>query len=169
MTSWIETPRTRLRPFEETDAEAAFAWFSDPEVMRFIPRGPDFEVAGTARRLATYREHHTRHGFSKWLILHRETGETIGDSGPMHLPDGIRVELGYRLARPYWGAGYAEEVARGWLAWWEVHQPGRPLYADVHPDHLKSQRVLTKLGFERSHMETVFEMPMWIYQHRRSE
>jgi RimJ/RimL family protein N-acetyltransferase len=45
--AWIETDRTRMRPFEEADADDAFAWFSDPEAMRFIPRGPDRMIEDT--------------------------------------------------------------------------------------------------------------------------
>src|SRR5258708_19799149 len=37
----IETRRLILRPFESSDAEAAFAWFGDAIVMRFTPTGAD--------------------------------------------------------------------------------------------------------------------------------
>jgi [ribosomal protein S5]-alanine N-acetyltransferase len=164
MSDRIETERTRLRPFEEADAEEAFAWFSDPEVMKFIPRGADVTLENTRRRIAGYREHQARFGFSKWLVIHRETGKAIGDSGLLHLPDGKRIELGFRFAKPSWGAGYAAEVGRGWLEWFDAHLAGEPLFADVHADHVKSQRVLAKLGFRPSHSEVVHEMPMVIYR-----
>ena len=163
---WIETERTRLRPFEENDADAAFVWFSDPDVMRFIPGGPDATLDETRHRIAGYREHQSRHGFSKRLIFHRESGEAIGDAGLYHLPDGKRIELGFRLAKSHWGQGYAAEVGRRWLAWFDTHLAGEPLFADVHPEHLRSQHVLEKLGFSRSHAETVFGMPMLIYTRR---
>ncbi|MES2597167.1 MAG: GNAT family N-acetyltransferase [Verrucomicrobiota bacterium] len=166
MTEWIETERTRLRSFEAADAELAFPWFSDPEVMHFIPCGPDSTLEDTRRRIAGYLDHETRFGFSKRLIIHRETGDAIGDSGLHHLPDGQRIELGFRLARPYWGQGYALEVGRAWLEWFDAHLQGMPLFADVHPDHLRSQSVLEKLGFARSHAEPVFGMPMLIYRRR---
>lgn len=166
MTEWIETERTRLRPFELTDAEQAFTWFSDPEVMRFIPQGADATLEDTRRRIVGYVDHEMRHGFSKRLIIHRETGVAIGDCGLHHLPDGQRIELGFRLARPYWGQGYAVEVGRAWLDWFDTHLSGTPLFADVHADHLRSQGVLEKLGFERSREEIVFGMPMLIYQRR---
>ncbi len=164
MADWIETERTRLRPFEETDAETAFAWFSDPAVMRFIPRGRDLTVEDTRARIAGYREHQARFGFSKRLIIHRETGQAIGDAGLFHLPDGKRVELGFRFAQAYWGAGYAMEVGRAWLQWFDTHFPGEPLFADVHAEHVRSQRVLARLGFRPSHEEIIFGMPMMIYQ-----
>jgi len=166
MTDPIETSRTHLRLFEATDAEAAFAWFSDPEVMRFIPRGADATLDDTRRRIAGYMEHQRAHGFSKRLIVHRATGKAIGDCGLHHLPDGKRIELGFRLARAFWGQGYALEVGQAWLEWFDVHFSGRPLFADVHPDHVRSQSVLEKLGFARSHEEIVFGMPMQIYTRR---
>jgi RimJ/RimL family protein N-acetyltransferase len=167
MTDWIETERTRLRPFEEADAEEAFAWFSDREVMRFIPRGADRTLENTRRRIAWYREHQTRFGFSKRIILHRETGRAIGDSGLFHMPDGKRIELGYRLAQPYWGTGLAAEIGRAWLVWFDTHRTGEPLFADVHAENLRSQRVLTKLGFQPSHSEDVLGMEMLIYLRKR--
>lgn len=163
MADLIETPHTHLRLFEATDAEAAFAWFSDPEVMRFIPNGPDTTLEDTRRRIAGYMEHQRLHGFSKRLIVHRETGEAIGDCGLYHLPDGVRIELGFRLALAFWGQGYALEVGQAWLEWFDTHLSGTPLYADVHAEHGRSQRVLEKLGFARSHEEIVFGMPMLIY------
>ena len=164
-TDWIETERTRLRPFEETDAEQARAWFSDPEVMRFIPRGADATLEDTQRRIAWYREHQARFGFSKRIIVHRETGQAIGDSGLFHMPDGKRIELGYRLARSHWGMGLATEIGTAWLQWFHRHLPGEPLFADVHADNIPSQRVLSKLGFVPSHSELLFEMPMLIYRY----
>ncbi|WP_395743559.1 GNAT family N-acetyltransferase [Prosthecobacter sp.] len=163
---WLETERTRMRPFEEEDAGHAFAWFSDPSVMQFIPGGADLTPEDSRRRIHRYREHQRHHGFSKRLILHRETGKPIGDSGLYHLPDGKRIELGFRLAKPYWGQGYASEVGRAWLAWFDTHHPGTPLFADVHADHLRSRRVLEKLGFDLSHSETILGMPMLIYRRR---
>ena len=163
MTDWIETERTRLRPFEESDAEEAFAWFSDSEVMKFIPGGPDAALEDTRRRIAGYREHQARHGFSKRIIIHRDTGKAIGDAGLFHLPDGERIELGFRLAKPCWGAGYAVELGRAWLEWFDTHLAGQPLFADVHPEHLRSRRVLEKLGFHPSHSELVLGMSMMIY------
>ncbi len=163
MTDWIETERTRMRPFEDADASAAHAWFSDAEVMQFIPLGRDASIEDTRRRIAGYRAHQEEFGFSKRVIIHRETGMPIGDSGLFHLPDGKRVELGFRLARAHWGQGYAVEVGRAWLGWFDLHLGGEPLFADVHPDHTRSQRVLAKLGFRHSHSESIHGMEMLIY------
>jgi RimJ/RimL family protein N-acetyltransferase len=101
----IETSRLVLRPFEPGDAEAAFAWFGDPVVMRFTPTGSDASIERTKARLANYQQHQTAHGFSKWIILDRRWGRAIGDSGLLVLQEYGWIDLGVRLAQSYWGKG----------------------------------------------------------------
>jgi RimJ/RimL family protein N-acetyltransferase len=111
----IETLRLCLEPFSSDDAAAAFAWFSDPEVMRFIPTGPDRLMGETKRRLARYIEHQTLHGFSKWIIRERASGQAIGDAGLVVLEDLGKIDLGFRFARSRWGRGLATEAASAWV------------------------------------------------------
>jgi len=70
----IETSRLILRPFEPSDVEAAFGWFGDPVVMRFAPMGHDKRIEETKAKLRFFMEHQKTHGFSKWLILDRDSG-----------------------------------------------------------------------------------------------
>jgi RimJ/RimL family protein N-acetyltransferase len=56
--SRIETSRLVLRPFQLSDAQAAFDWFGDPAVTRFTPTGPDESIEETIARLAGYQSHH---------------------------------------------------------------------------------------------------------------
>ncbi|HEY4187648.1 MAG TPA: GNAT family N-acetyltransferase [Polyangia bacterium] len=148
----LETPRLALRPFRADDVQAAFGWFGDPAVMRFVPGAADASLEATRARLAAYETHQAQHGFSKWMVFERATGLPVGDSGLLLLDatgemnaDG-EVDLGFRLARPFWGRGYATEVATAWvtLAFGELRLPR--LTAFCHPDNAASLRVLRKLG-----------------------
>lgn len=154
----METERTVLRPFESADAEAAFAWFGHPVVMRFTPGGPDTSIAQTEARLARYREHQVAHGFSKWIVLDRGTELPTGDSGLLVLAEGDSIDLGFRLAQPYWGQGLATEVGSAWVqvAFDELHL--QRLTAMVHPENAGSIRVLAKLGFGKDRRDTVMGM-----------
>ena len=154
----IETTRLILRPFESTDAEAAFGWFGDPLVMRFTPTGPDTSLEQTKARLAKYQEHQIAHGFSKWTIVYPGSARPIGDSGLLVLQEYDRIDLGVRLARPYWGKGLATEAASAWVhaAFDEFHLDR--LTAFVHPENLASIRVLEKLGFRIERRETIMGM-----------
>ncbi len=162
----LETARAQMRPFQLSDAEASHAWFSDPEVMRFIPSGPDQNLGQTQTRIARYMDHQARHGFSKWLIIDKNTQQPIGDSGFYHLPDGDRVELGYRLARPYWGQNFATEVASKWLEVASHFLNRSTLYAFALPENTASLRVITKLGFQHPHTEVLYgvEVPLYSLQ-----
>jgi ribosomal-protein-alanine N-acetyltransferase len=144
----VRTERTLLRPFTSADAEAAFSWLGDAEVMRFIPSGADQGIENTSERIERYVAHGERHGFTKWMVIEQASGCAIGDAGFFFMPDGARVELGYRLARSRWGLGLASEVAAKWLElahpWYQLET----VFAYCHPDHAASRRVLEKLGFE---------------------
>lgn len=154
----IETSRLILRPFEPTDAEAAFGWFGDPIVMRFTPTGPDASIGQTNARLDEYRKHQIAHGFSKWTIVDRNTGRLIGDSGLLVLQGYGWIDLGFRLAQPYWGKGLATETASAW-----VHAAFDELNLDrltalVHTENAPSIRVLAKLGFRVERQDTIMGM-----------
>lgn len=159
----IETSRLILRPFEPTDAEEAFNWFGDPVVMRFTPTGPDTSIGQTKTRLANYQEHQIVHGFSKWTIADRSTGRLIGDSGLFVLQDYGWIDLGFRLAQPYWGKGLATEAASAW-----VHAAFDELNLDrltalVHPENAPSIRVLAKSGFRVERQDTIMGMNSIIF------
>jgi RimJ/RimL family protein N-acetyltransferase/predicted metal-dependent hydrolase len=165
----IETRRLTLRPFESDDVEAAFAWFGDPNVMRFTPSGPDTSIEQTKARLANYQEHQTEHGFSKWIVLHRHLGRLIGDSGLLVLREYGWIDLGFRLAQPYWGQGLATEAACAWVraAFNDFHIDR--LTAFVHPENVASIRVLEKLGFLAERRDTIMGMNSIVFSLRANE
>jgi ribosomal-protein-alanine N-acetyltransferase len=164
----ILTERLLLRPFTLEDAAVTHTWFSDEEVMHHIPGGPDTTLEDTHNRIRRYLQHGVDHGFTKWLVTDLATGELLGDGGLYTLPADPRVELGFRFARQHWGKGYAAEMGRAWIPQFHALRPGEPLYGIVLPDHLRSQRVLEKLGFEPVSEEPIYGRAMKVYQHREA-
>ncbi len=154
----LETARLILRPFESNDAEAAYGWFGDPLVMRFTTTGPDKSLEETQMRLARYQEHQAAYGFSKWMILDRVSGASMGDAGLIDLKECGWIDLGYRFAKPYWGKGLATEAASAWVraAFGEFHFD--KINAFVHPENNASIRVLQKLNFQTVRRDTVMGM-----------
>ncbi len=152
----LETERTLLRPFQPADATDAFSWFGDAEVMRHIPLGADSTSADTAARLGRYIEHQECQGFSKWVIVDRQSQRLMGDAGLYFLPDGKRVELGYRLARAWWGQGLAVEVAQRWIEVAHEFIGETTLHAFAHPENTPSLHILGKLGFTYLQHETFY-------------
>lgn len=194
MANLIETQRLILRPFDRDDAVAAHAWLGDPEVMKHTPSGPDATVGITRDRLARYEEHQTRHGFSKWLVLERSSGQPIGDAGLLVLegdarperwrrglgegrPDrpaaasadpGPWIDLGFRFQRRSWRKGYATEVGAAWVSVAFGSLDFDRLNAFVHPDNIASMKVLERLGFLDDGPDEVQGMPAVCFTlHRR--
>ena len=98
------------------------------------------------------------HGFSKWIILERRSGRAIGDSGLLELQEYGWIDLGFRLASPYWGKGLATEAAAAWVrAAFDDYHIER-LTALVHPENVASIRVLEKLRFHAERRDTIMGM-----------
>jgi [ribosomal protein S5]-alanine N-acetyltransferase len=144
-----------MRPFSDQDVELAFAWFGDPEVMRYT-RGPDPGIDATRERIAGYRDQQDRLGFSKWLVLDKRTNAPIGDAGLLFLSEvGPLPELGYRLMRSRWGRGLGSEIANAWVstAFDVLGLTGVSAFA--HLDNGASHRVLEKAGFACTGRRTI--------------
>jgi len=148
---FLETPRLRLRPFVPEEAGAVFQYRRDADVMRYIAVGADKTLEDTQKVLDRYFAHQEKYGFSKWAVVLRETGEVIGDSGLLLVEDGPDFDLGYRLAREYWGKGFATECGCAWVEAAFSRFGLERVVAFAHPGNTASIRVMTKLGmrFER--------------------
>jgi len=144
----IETKRLILRPFEERDVDD-IAFYADPDVMRFIPRGPDDpsklkEIF--TRVLARSRDMWARHGFGLWAVELRQSGRVIGHCGLQHLDGGEEVEVFYLLDKPYWNQGIATEATKAALRFgFDVAGLSR-IVAIAIPENVGSLRVMEKAG-----------------------
>jgi ribosomal-protein-alanine N-acetyltransferase len=165
----IETPRLIMRPFEASDAEEAFAWFGDPQVMKYVPTGPDLSIERTQARLAGYLAHQAANGFSKWVVIDRTSGRLIGDAGLLRLdPQAVQgrqgwIDLGFRFLPHFWGKGLATEAAQAWVDAAFARFRLSRLVAIVHPDNAASLRVVQKVGFRQRGRETVLGMPCVVF------
>jgi RimJ/RimL family protein N-acetyltransferase len=107
----LETDRLYLSTWEEGDWERFKPIATDPEVMHFITGGrpwTDDEIRGFAERnQATFQER----GFCRWKLEEKTSGELIGFCGVGFLHGQPDPEIGWWLARRYWGEGLASEAA----------------------------------------------------------
>ena len=109
----LTTDRLALRPFSLDDVEAAFAFFGDPEVMRFSLNGPHVSRKTTEDFIQTNISRQARLGFSIWAVIERGSGSLIGMCGLAGFGHGVSgIELAYRLRRDRWGRGYATEAGQ---------------------------------------------------------
>ncbi|TXH51969.1 MAG: N-acetyltransferase [Burkholderiaceae bacterium] len=114
----LATPRLRLVAWQEHHLAPFAAMNADPEVMRYFPSTQD--EAQTRASVEAWQAQFAERGWSNWAVELQATGEFIGFVGlsvPRRvLPFSPCVEVGWRLARRFWGQGYATEAAREALA-----------------------------------------------------
>jgi RimJ/RimL family protein N-acetyltransferase len=107
-------PVVRLRVPTDEDAVAWHRAFAHPDVMEFHG-GRIAELSVYEELTARQRRHDAERGFCLWTMLD-ESGQVLGFTGaqPWEQQWGPKgeIEIGWRLAREYWGRGYATAAAR---------------------------------------------------------
>ena len=106
----LETERLLLRQFRESDLDAYHAFCSDEEVMRFL--GPTLNRADAWRSMATVLGHWKLRGYGMWAVAEKSSGALVGRIGPWKPEGWPELEIGWTLARQFWGHGYATEAAK---------------------------------------------------------
>jgi ribosomal-protein-alanine N-acetyltransferase len=158
----LRTPRLTMRPLVFDDADALFAVYGDPEVMRFSIAGAHRSRADTFAWIRDPIEHQARHGFSTWAVRPSNDAEPIGTCGLEFLPDG-RVEIGYRLRCDQWRKGYATEAARAWLDYGFSRLGLGRVVAMIEEANRPSIRVAEKLGMRAGATEIFHGIPVIVH------
>ena len=145
---FVRTERLLLRPGWIEDAPALHRAIADERVVRNLALAPwPYALADAEAFLARERPAQTPS-----LLIFRRGGaapQLIGGIGLGPMPEG-GIELGYWLARPHWGQGYATEAGRAAIAMARHSLRLRRLHSGHFVDNPASGRVLAKLGFRDS-------------------
>ena len=111
----LETERIVLDGWQLHDWKALRPIATDAEVMRYITGG----VAWSDEQIRSFVEKqvklYSKRGFCRWKLLVKASGEMIGFCGAGFWRDAEEPEIGWWLARRYWGRGLATEAARAAL------------------------------------------------------
>lgn len=148
----IRTERLLLRGWRPQDREPFAALNADPEVMARLPTTltrPESDALVDVIE-AEFEEC----GYGLWAVevpgeapfagfvgLHRATFEA--DFTPA-------VEIGWRLARPFWGRGYATEAAREVLRFAFDVAGLDEVVSFTSVGHARSRAVMERVGLQRS-------------------
>jgi RimJ/RimL family protein N-acetyltransferase len=142
---FTRTERLLLRPGWAEDAPALAAAIADERIVRNLATAPwPYRVRDAEALLAQPRDPL----LPALLVFERTDGapRLVGSCGLGRRPSGA-VELGYWIARSFWGRGIATEASRALLD--IARALGLPsLQASHFLDNPASGRVLEKLGFE---------------------
>jgi RimJ/RimL family protein N-acetyltransferase len=141
---FARTDRLLLRPIWPEDASALDQAIADEAIVRSFARAPWLCAGQDADRIARAKASPM---FPNFIVMRRTDGapQLIGSCGLGERDGG--VELGYWIARPFWGQGYAAEAAKAVVGIARAlgHQK---LVARHFTDNPASRRVLRKVGFQ---------------------
>lgn len=165
----LETERLVLRPFQESDLDAYAALCADPEVMKYLnAAGSPISRADAWRQMAMYLGHWELRGFGTWAVSELASGEFVGRVG-LHYPEGWPDgELGWTIARKFWGRGYAGEAARASIAHAFSTLGWSHLVSLIHPDNHRSARLAERLGYHAGGTVEVVGLHLTTYRLDRS-
>ncbi len=143
----LTTQRLVLRRFQESDQEALFELYGDPECTRYT-LGKPVERWEVWRIIAANLGHWELRGYGPYAVVEKTSGTLIGPVGLNYPGDWPEPELLYSLSRRFWGNGYASEagfavkqLAAKELGW-------KRLISLVHPENVRSKAVVRRLGGE---------------------
>ncbi|MFH8405758.1 GNAT family N-acetyltransferase [Streptomyces sp. NPDC018019] len=147
----LRTDRLLLRRWQDSDLAPWAAMNADPEVREHL--GDLLTREQSDASVERFRAEFDRRGYGWWAVEVRATGEFIGFAGLDRVDDGMPftgVEIGWRLARPAWGRGYATEAARAALAFGFDTLALPEILAVTTAANVRSQAVMRRIGMTRN-------------------
>jgi ribosomal-protein-alanine N-acetyltransferase len=149
----LETARLTLRKLAETDAAHLHTLLSDPEIMQFWDVAALTDFATTTEILAA-QLFDAASGSALYWAIERTTDHTFLGTCDISEIDHHhrRADIGFMLARPCWGMGYAIEAMQAVIAHAAMHLKLQRLSARTHAGNTRSIALLAKLGFHQEGM-----------------
>ena len=144
----LETERLILRPWREEDRAPFAALNADARVMEHFPKILDRAESDAV--FERVRAGFAEHGYGWWAVEVPGIAPFIGFVGlqtPSFAADFTPcVEVGWRLAAPYWGHGYATEAARAAVAFGFTQADLDEIVSFTVPANRRSIAVMERLG-----------------------
>jgi RimJ/RimL family protein N-acetyltransferase len=142
----LRTERLVLRMLREGDLDEYAAMTADPSVTRYLGDGSTLSRADAWRQMAMILGHWRLRGYGMWAVEEAATGRLAGRIGFFNPEGWPGFELGWTLAREFWGRGYATEGARRALEYGFTGLGREHVISLIRPDNLPSVRVAERLG-----------------------
>lgn len=163
----IETDRLLLRMIRADDLDLFASLLSDPDVVKYVGNGKPAGREEAARALESIIKHWETHGFGRWAVVDKSSGEFIGFGGLRSLFG--TPEVVYHLAKSHWGKGYATELARAALRFGFEERGFDRIVAIAKPQNAGSIHVMDKLGLRFEREARYYDLDVVQYEISRQE
>lgn len=143
----LETERLRLRELRYEDGPDICAYFNE-DVARYYDWWPATVADG--RGFVRYFRHGYQEELSiRWAITLKPSDKIIGSCGFSDFYRFSLCELGYELAKEYWGKGIMKEALQAIIPFGFNEIGIHRIQASVFPENQASIRLLETLGFQK--------------------
>ncbi|WP_456276150.1 GNAT family N-acetyltransferase [Bacillus sp. AK128] len=142
----LETERMNLQILNLTHLEEVHNHFSDEQVTRFM----DIEPCKDLKEAEEIIRFHMEDSGCRWGIFTKSTEEFIGTVGFHYLRKGndeLVAEVGFDLARAYWGQGFMHEAMKTVILFGFSQMELTKMDATVDPNNERSIHLMKKLHF----------------------
>jgi RimJ/RimL family protein N-acetyltransferase len=166
----LKTDRLTLRRWRDEDRAPFAAICADPDVMRFIGDGSTQTLEESASAIDRYERQWKDRGFGLFAVELNEVEKLIGFAGlswPDFLPELLpSIEIGWRIAKPYWGMGYASEAAAEVLSFGVGTLGITDIVSICQLENSASIRIMQKLGmsFDRRTVDPTCNRDVEVYR-----
>jgi len=144
----LQGKRVRLRGPRREDADALFALFSDPAVMRYWSRPPMTTLGEAQGLIGEMLDSFEQRLLFNWMVTTRDDDGVIGTCTVFRIdPRHRHAEIGYALRSDHWGRGIAGEAVALVLDWAFRRLDLQRVEADIDPRNDGSRQLLARLGF----------------------
>jgi RimJ/RimL family protein N-acetyltransferase len=143
----LSSTKLILRPFQTEDAIRLHSIYQVEDVLKYFPGSSSPSLEKVESFVSHQHTHWQEHGYGNWAILPADSMDIIGWAGLQYLPELDETEVGFLLAKPFWGHGFATEAAHLSIQFGFGKIGLDHIIALVHPENNASLAVVRKCGF----------------------
>jgi RimJ/RimL family protein N-acetyltransferase len=171
----IATERLIIRDWTLDDVPGNLRLYGDPEVMKFLGGGgkvreTDEECRESLEKFLELQRSRTG-GFGAWAFLEKGGDQPIGTILLKHLPpENKDVEIGWHLAREFWGRGYATEAATAIMRYGFEDLGLDTIFAVLFAENVRSRAVTERLGMRYVGKTTkYYDLELELFEKKRAD
>lgn len=157
----LSTERLILRRWRSEDLEPFAAMNADPVVMEYMPAR--LSAAESVALIERIEAGFNANGYGLWAVEVASEASFAGFVGlspvDLDVPFAPAVEVGWRLARAFWGRGIATEAASAAVAFGFRERGLVQIVSFTAAGNLRSRGVMRRIGMRRDSRED-FDHPL---------
>jgi ribosomal-protein-alanine N-acetyltransferase len=143
----LETERLRLREVVVADAADLHAYFGDPETAVYVPHTALADISQTIEILSRAAKYFAERDSFRFAIVRKSDSKAMGIMDLHSISSqNHRMEIGYGLAKAFWGYGYMTEAVREVIRF-AFHEMGmHRVEAECETENISSIRIAERCG-----------------------